>query len=156
MFVMRDGSDHQRCYRCGEVKPAEDFNWRRKNRDQRDSFCRPCRAAYKQEHYAANKQAYIDRAGARKKALQLERTTFLLTYFETHPCADCGETDPIVLDFDHLRDKLFHIGAQLSRRSWTSILAEIEKCEVVCSNCHRRRTARRRGSLRAVLTSSDH
>ena len=69
-----------------------------------------------------------------------------------NPCVDCGEGDPVVLEFDHLRDKRFSIGQELVRRSWRSILAEIEKCEVVCANCHRRRTARRRGSMRAVLT----
>jgi len=57
-----------------------------------------------------------------------------------------------VLEFDHRRDKLFSIGMELSRRRWQSILAEIEKCDVVCANCHRRRTALRRGSLRARLT----
>ena len=57
-----------------------------------------------------------------------------------------------MLEFDHLRDKLFSIGGELSARRWESILAEMEKCDIVCANCHRRRTARRRGSLRAVLT----
>jgi hypothetical protein len=47
------------------------------------------------------------------------------------------------LEFDHLRDKCFDIGQSLPYRSWQSILDEIEKCEVVCANCHRRRTARR-------------
>ncbi len=87
-----------------------------------------------------------------KQRLSLTRTKYLIEYFVTHPCVDCGETDPVVLEFDHLRDKLFDIGQKLAVRSWTSVLAEIEKCEVVCVNCHRRRTARRRGTLRAVLT----
>jgi hypothetical protein len=52
----------------------------------------------------------------------------------------------VVLEFDHLRDKvaniskLVHLGAD-----WETTLAEIAKCEVVCANCHRRRTARRAG-----------
>jgi hypothetical protein len=143
-----------KCYRCGELKPAEDFAWRRRNKGQRDSFCRPCRAAYKQEHYAANRQRYIDQAGVRKRALALERTRFLIDYFAAHPCVDCGESDPVVLEFDHLRDKAFGIGAGLPYRNWQSILDEIEKCEVVCANCHRRRTALRRGALRAILSES--
>ena len=152
MFVMRDGAAFQKCYRCGAVKPAHAFNWRRKARNQRDAFCRPCRAAYKQEHYEANRQLYIDRASKRKRELARERTQYLIDFFGTHPCADCGETDPIVLEFDHLRDKRFAIGPELQNRNWESVLAEIEKCDVVCANCHRRRTARRRGTLRAVLT----
>jgi hypothetical protein len=59
-----------------------------------------------------------------------------------------------VLEFDHLEgeDKSFNIGQALSYRNWQSILDEIEKCDVVCANCHRRRTARRLGALRAVLS----
>jgi hypothetical protein len=86
-----------------------------------------------------------------KQRLALERTEYLMTYFATHPCHDCGETDPLVLEFDHLRDKRFNIGSALPYRNWESILAEIEKCEVVCANCHRRRTGRRMGSVRAIL-----
>ena len=152
MFVMRDGSDDQQCYRCGALKPAKEFAWRRKARNQRDSFCRPCRAAYHREHYLANKQRYVDQARAQKRRLALERTKFLIDFFKTHVCVDCGEGDPVVLEFDHLRDKSFDIAQALPYRSWQSILAEIAKCEVVCANCHRRRTARRRGSLRAVLS----
>jgi hypothetical protein len=59
----------------------------------------------------------------------------------------------MVLEFDHLdaEGKSFNIGAAVPYRNWNSILAEIEKCEVVCANCHRRRTARRAGSIRATL-----
>jgi hypothetical protein len=142
----------QKCYRCGEEKPAEDFAWRRKDKGQRDSHCRPCRSAYGREHYEANRQRYIDQAAASKRKLRLARTRYLIEFFKTHPCVDCGETDPVVLEFDHLRDKSFSIGPELSRKRWQSILDEIEKCEVVCANCHRRRTARRRAALRAILT----
>ena len=65
---------------------------------------------------------------------------------------DCGQNDPVVLEFDHLRDKRFNVGSGLPYRNWESILAEIQKCEVVCANCHRRRTSRRIGAVRSVLT----
>lgn len=148
---MRNSASTGKCYRCGEVKPVGEFAWRRKGQGQRDSFCRPCRAAYKREHYTPNRQRYIDQARLNKRALALERTTYLLAYFVDHPCADCGESDPVVLDFDHLRDKAFDIGQSLPYRNCQSILDEIEKCDVVCSNCHRRRTAERRGLLRLLL-----
>jgi hypothetical protein len=151
---VRDDDELKRCYRCGELKTAEQFAWRNKGKGSYDSFCRACRSAYKKEHYAANRQRYIDRARERKRLLALERTTYLIEYFRTHPCVDCGESDVVVLEFDHLRDKSFDVAQSLPYRSWQSILDEIAKCEVVCANCHRRRTARRRGSLRAVLTQS--
>jgi hypothetical protein len=149
-----ESSEPRKCYRCGALKPPAEFAWRNKAKGRYDSFCRPCRAAYKKAHYAANRRRYIERAQERKRDLALERTLYLIAFFESHPCVDCGETDPVVLEFDHRRDKLFSIGMELSRRKWQSILAEIEKCDVVCANCHRRRTALRRGSLRARLTKS--
>jgi hypothetical protein len=59
-------------------------------------------------------------------------------------CVDCGETDPLVLDFDHVGDKnrnvstLVYIEAGIDR-----LQSEIDECEVRCANCHRRQTAAR-------------
>ena len=144
----------KRCGGCGEIKCLEEFAWRRKQRGQKDNLCRPCRAAYHRKHYQANRARYIDQARQRKQALALQRTEYLISYFASNPCADCGELDPVVLEFDHLREKSFDIGQSLPYRNWQTILAEIEKCEVVCANCHRRRTAHRRGSWRAILAGS--
>lgn len=80
-----------------------------------------------------------------------ERVAYLVDYLREHPCADCGETDPVVLEFDHLRDKKFGIGKGFRERKWESVLEEIAKCDVVCANCHRRRTAKRGGFIRAVV-----
>ena len=117
-------------------------------------MCRPCHADYHREHYLANKQRYIEHAAASKRRLRRERTLYLIEYFKSHPCVDCGETDPLVLEFDHLGDKEFEISQALIDRSWQSILEEIAKCDVVCANCHRRRTARRRGSVRLLLSET--
>jgi hypothetical protein len=133
------------------VKPVEEFAWRRKAKGQRHNYCRPCHAAYHREHYLANRQRYIDQAARRTKAIAEERTAYLVEYFRLNPCTDCGETDPLVLEFDHVGQKAFNISAALRDRNWQTILDEIAKCEVVCANCHRRRTARRAGFLRAVM-----
>lgn len=129
----------------------EEFAWRRRAQGQRDNYCRPCRAEYKQEHYAANKAGYIASARQRKVALVEERMLYLVAFLREHPCVDCGEADPIVLEFDHLRDKKFSISEGLQGRRWQDVLDEIAKCEVVCANCHRRRTAERGGFRRAAV-----
>ena len=67
----------------------------------------------------------------------------LLDFLSTKQCIDCGERDPIVLEFDHIsqRDKFKSITQMLSGHySWQSLLAEIQKCEIRCANCHRRRS----------------
>ena len=145
--------DLKRCGRCQLEKSIEEFNWRREERGQRDNMCRPCRAAYHHEHYVANRQRYVDQARERKQRVNEERVRFLLEFFAANPCADCGEDDPVVLEFDHRGDKSFNVGSALPYRAWPTILAEIAKCDVVCANCHRLRTARRAQSLRFRLTS---
>ena len=68
-------------------------------------------------------------------------------YLKDKFCVDCGESNPMVFDFDHLPKykKSFSISRAItgSTRSWESILLEIEKCEIVCANCHRIRTSTR-------------
>lgn len=60
---------------------------------------------------------------------------------EASGCVDCGLKNHIVLDFDHLRDKKYNISRMIHDGfSWRAIKREIEKCEVVCANCHRIRT----------------
>jgi hypothetical protein len=127
-----------------------DFAWRRKHRAQRHNYCRPCHAAYKQEHYEKHKDRYVAQAGRRKRTLAHERADYLLDFFSERSCVDCGEGDPLVLEFDHLANKKFNIAKGLRDRPWQAVLDEIAKCEVVCANCHRRRTALRAGSARAA------
>lgn len=60
---------------------------------------------------------------------------------ESSGCTDCGIQNPVLLDFDHLRDKKYNISRMVHDGfSWAAIKKEIEKCQVVCSNCHRIRT----------------
>ena len=71
----------------------------------------------------------------------------LVDYLKDKECLDCGEKNPMVLDFDHLPkyEKRFSIARAISAstRSWDSIFLEIKKCEIVCANCHRIRTSTR-------------
>lgn len=62
-------------------------------------------------------------------------------------CADCGyNAHAAALDFDHLPGSQKRIGVARMHAwfRWDDVLEEIEKCEVVCANCHRVRTAHRR------------
>ena len=73
-------------------------------------------------------------------------------HLQTHACIDCGEADPIVLEFDHVRgEKVEDVSRMVaSGRSWAKIEAEIAKCEVRCANCHRRVTNARRREVTGI------
>lgn len=142
----------KRCGVCAEVKPVDEFHWRRREKGQRDTMCKPCRVEYGRAHYEANRQRYIDNAAARTKRTAEERMLLVIEYLRTHPCVDYGEDDVLVLEFDHLRDKLFNISDGIrGNHSLQALLDEMAKCEVVCANCHRRRTAIRGGFIRAAV-----
>ncbi len=140
--------------RRGELKDVEDFAWRRIAKGQRDNYCRPCRSDYKQEHYAANKKRYIANARRRKAEVLEARLEFLVEFLLENPCVDCGERDPVVLEFDHREDKRFDISRGLRDRPWADVLNEMSKCDVVCANCHGRRSSERGNFLRAAVVSA--
>jgi hypothetical protein len=134
----------RRCDRCRDLKPISEFAWRRRRgRRQPYNNCRACRAQYLREHCARHRDRYVAQAVRRKKKLTAERADYLIALFRERHCVDCDEDDPLVLEFDHLADKKFNISAGLRNRNWHDVLDEIAKCDVVCANCHRRRTARR-------------
>jgi hypothetical protein len=138
----------RRCRPCGQLFPLAAFAWRKVDRGLRDTYCYGCRAAYKRQHYAANRDRYIRNARARQRRELDRRTRLLWAYLATRPCADCGESDPLVLEFDHVGEKRFGISSGIRNRNWEEVLEEMARCEVVCANCHRRRTYRREGSWR--------
>ena len=73
-----------------------------------------------------------------KKALKDRYRKFLNDYKEKRGCYKCGIKDCRVLDFHHLRDKKFNIGyANYNHLAFDRVKKEIEKCAVVCANCHR-------------------
>ena len=68
-------------------------------------------------------------------------------YLCSNPCVDCGESDPMFLEFDHVRGKKLHnVGTLLrNNKGWNVIEKEIAKCDVRCIKCHRIKTAKQFG-----------
>lgn len=139
----------KRCTMCGGVFPLEEFHRNRAKPDGLQNRCKTCNIERNKRWYRENPGARATRMDdyARRRRETLHRR--ILEYLREHPCVDCGEADPVVLEFDHLRDKVRNVsGMANARMPWGRIQAEIEKCDVVCANCHRRRTARRIQSFR--------
>lgn len=82
---------------------------------------------------------YLQEALAKKRRFVAE--------YKNRPCADCGIIYPApVMEFDHVRgEKVATISKMLQRNfGMAKLVEEIEKCDVVCANCHRLRTWRTR------------
>lgn len=135
------------CSRCKQEKPDEQFAERAGRPGRRQSACIDCMRAYRREHYRSNPEPYKARAKARVKKDRFKIRVRVKRIMVEMGCADCPERDPLVLDFDHVRDqKRMDVSRMVTlEMSWESIEEEIKKCEVVCANCHRRRTATRAG-----------
>lgn len=100
---------------------------------------------YGKKHYAANKQKYVDQAAARRKKLTEE-----VRLLKSKPCADCGEEYGWwIMQFDHIdpSNKQGDISFLVNRCARKKVMEEIEKCEVVCGNCHLDREHKRRASV---------
>jgi hypothetical protein len=134
------------CGRCKEEKMLECFRVKDKIKGTIQSFCIDCNKAYNKEHYKANRQSYIDKAKVYRDAFGRKPTPQELYLYEVKcnaKCADCGESDPIVLTFDH-RDRSLKSFTIASGKSKTieEIKLEIEKCDIRCFNCHAKITAK--------------
>ena len=129
------------CLRCHKTRRETSFHFRNKLLNKRHQECKDCMHERINTHYSANKKYYVDKAKENSKKQDNRNRLFVCEYLSKHPCIDCGEDDIIVLEFDHQRDKSFAVST-MSNRSIQKILEEIEKCEVRCANCHRRKTAK--------------
>lgn len=133
----------KQCYKCKEVKDITEFNKNKLKNDGHHTVCRECMKKYLQTHYSNNKEYY------RTKARNWETFNYnvISSLKANTECCDCGHFyDPVCMDFDHIHLKQFNISSAFRNHGYSllKILKEIENCELVCANCHRLRTKKRR------------
>jgi hypothetical protein len=104
---------------------------------------------YMRGYYRTHRAEHIARTtNVNRRARATTRK--LIEELKSHPCLDCGGNfPPVLMDFDHVRGTKRGIISRLSggRMAKAKLLEEVAKCEVVCANCHRRRTLLRRLGL---------
>lgn len=136
------------CGACRRDLPIEAFN--RDGTSGRQDWCRECFKAY----FRKRGTKHLGQVRKSVQRRRLRARTYVLGVLQRSRCVDCGDHRLVVLDFDHVRgvkaaviSRLVYAGASIDK-----IQREIDKCEVVCANCHRRRTGLRQGSWRAILS----
>lgn len=134
--------NERECNICHEVKPFSEFGKTSKGRPL--ARCKKCVNAQNKERWKGRRRKSVYANTSRRF---IESGKLIYDYLVEHPCVDCGETNTVVLEFDHVRgDKIKSI-SQMRVRSKEVIMEEIEKCEVRCRNCHIKRHAREGNTL---------
>lgn len=107
-------TDNKICPRCGKEKDASQFY---KKGDKPGSYCKPCHNTYSHERWKKRKKDAVEYLGGK--------------------CEDCEKQYPFfVYDFHHTGGKDYEWG-QLRLRAWDSVIKELDRCVLLCSNCHR-------------------
>jgi len=138
----------KKCYKCKQELSLSCFTKSKAKKDGLNGTCRECHKKYTRQHYNNNKSYYKNKAKKARKAYKQEIHTFLAEYFKTHPCVDCGETNFMVLEFDHKdpHTKYMSICSMITGQKPIGLVKkEIQKCEVRCANCHKIKTAHQLG-----------
>ena len=109
------------CTKCGKELSIEEFNWRSKAAGTRRSECKYCHSAYMKAHYQQKKDTIQQLKSSCK-------------------CAKCGESRGYVLDYHHIDPSVKEKSvSRMTSNNYRldTVMEEISKCVVLCSNCHR-------------------
>lgn len=131
------------CPKCGLDKPLRSFGFS-PTRKIYQGYCKVCAKSYAKHDYIKKKDYYIKKGndGGTQRKNQIRK--YIWEYLKTHFCVECGQQNPFTLDFDHrYGEKEFNISAAISSHmSLSRVIVEVKKCEVMCANCHRIKTAK--------------
>ena len=125
------------CTDCRLSLSLDQFSKNNQKKDGLNYRCKTCQKVYFKKHYQNNKQYYIDKAAKQNEKflaiIEKEKQERL-----KNGCSVCGIYHPAILDFHHLdpNSKDFSI-AKSRTKSQKRFIRELDKCVVLCSNCHR-------------------
>jgi hypothetical protein len=149
-------TDIKSCVICKAPKPFTEFNRKRRSQDGLQPHCRECNREASRAYYRRNRAQHLVDVGLNLPKYRVRNRELVFAHLLENPCVDCGETDPLVLDLDHVRGIKAGDVSRLSAFPVgpVRLRAEIDKCEVRCVNCHRRRSRRTLGWWRDDRTAS--
>jgi hypothetical protein len=125
------------CNVCNEEKPLSEFYPYKSPWDGKQMWtakCKQCQTAYRRVRRAKEKDKHNEDTKRRRVDMKLRAIEY-----KGGKCLDCGEKFPhYVYDFHHVNpDEKEITPAKLFGRYWHNIVAELDKCVLLCANCHR-------------------
>ena len=151
-YTFHDQSSHPDEWFCSaeqKWKPKSEFNLRDEVNGLSQWDCRDCQQKRARDRYRKNKDQVQNINRVAKLNSREENCEYVYNYRCDHPCQDCGANDPRILTFDHVRGAKKGNISDIVNNGWSTetVKVEIEKCDVVCFNCHMRRERNRRISF---------
>lgn len=147
----------KKCSICKIEKPRSEFNWKSKSCGKKHSACRICENKSKREKYATSKSTrkyYRDKAARRRRERQDKIVSWLNE--QDLQCERCGASHPAVIVFHH-RDpaqKKYNVAhIKGGAVSFEAFINEVEKCNVLCANCHRIHHYNERAQVNPLATN---
>jgi len=135
------------CTRCKLDKPEQFFSWKNRLKGKKSLWCKSCMSDHQKGLWSRSetRKSSVTKSTHEKKKRNLQ---LAWDYLAANPCSNCGEDNPIVLEFHH-RDPAskYRTVSYLAGTSCSieKIILEIGKCDILCSNCHRIVTAKDQG-----------
>lgn len=140
----------KKCSICKTEKEPVEYNKNKCKKDGLSTVCRDCSGKRSRQYYQDNLIEHRKTVRERNVRTRERNQQLFLEYLKQQKCTDCGTTDYRVFEFDHIgNDKRCDVSILVGGGwKWETIKQEIDKCEVVCCNCHRIRTFTRQGSYK--------
>ena len=140
----------KQCVHCKEFKELSEFAWNNKLLKKRQKHCRDCMRKFNRASYLRRSEAKKEQVRDERRRKYEEARQYIWDYLLGHPCTVYGESDPVVLEFHHVAGSKRENVTNMPRDGYSleSIKKEMGKCEVLCANCHRRRTGEGNGWFR--------
>lgn len=132
------------CGRCLIEKELSDFYKRKTASDGYQYYCKDCGKKYYKKWKDKSEESKNRYNKWKQKRIGEIRKLFR-EYMKDAQCIDCGYSNWVALEFDHVRgNKIAGVTDLINKgNAWEKVLEEIEKCEIRCLNCHRIKTAER-------------
>jgi hypothetical protein len=130
------------CTKCGIEKDIDEFPWKKRWLGKRHAVCKTCTAERSKRIYEDDKETQIARVRVNTQRYRQTAREYVLEYLSTHPCSQCGESDPRALEFHHVGEKSDEVSRLIGRGAPVEVIQkEVSQCIVLCANCHRKLTA---------------
>lgn len=130
----------KKCYTCQAEKPILEFNKNKSRKDGLNSICKDCSKQRSKKYYTDNKVVHKQNIRRNTKRYVAELKEWINFVIRKNGCSCCFEKAVVCLEFHHViqSEKEDLVSKLIHSNSRTRLVEELNKCAIVCSNCHRK------------------